>query len=314
MPRPDRRSLWLAATLVAAHEPLPEWLAIAFGVVGTQDPVSSGPQEEQLSSWRREHLRVAAATARSLGRPLLVLLVPEGAPSHAVGQWFGSFLAHGSNAALDDVSSCALVCARAEEVKAELRIGDVSLVAPASGVGMLLVEPAATEAKQPAKVTQIAVELELSFPPPPKPREILEHQQAERAWREAGLAKIEAALREGLQRHGVDRARLAANALAALTDAERQQVEAWLRDGGNLDPATLKRASAWVQQRVASLPEERRLARTQELGTALRTLLQWQQPSGAVWGDWSCPPCGRGHVPPLCARFLDFYTRPAEPQ
>ncbi|MBL8735718.1 MAG: hypothetical protein JNL12_04765 [Planctomycetes bacterium] len=314
MARTDQRSVVLAATLVAVHLPMPEWLAQAFDLVRPQQPGSQGADPAKLSAWRREQLRTAAATARIVGKPLLVLLVPEGVPSHAVGLWFGSFLVHGSDAAMGDVSLCTLACARADEVKSELELVDESLVAPASGVGLLLVEPIATEAKQPAKVTQIAVELELSFPPPPKPREFVEHQLAERAWREVGLAKIATALRDGLQRHGVDRARLAANALAALRDAERQQVEAWLRDGGNLEPATLKRASAWLQQRVAALPEERRLVRTQELGTALRTLLQWQQPSGSVWGDWSCPPCGRGHVPPLCARFLDFYTRPAEPK
>lgn len=316
MTRLAHPSLLVVATLAAVQTPLPEWLAVAFGIAGTQDPGSPEQQEAKLSAWRREQLRMAAATARSLGRPLLVLLVPEGAPNHAAGLWYGAFLWHCHPDALFDATLCTLVCARAEELKAELGTTDANVAPPKLGVAMLLIDLPADTKAEPTKVTRIEPELELAFPRKagPAPQERAEVDRDERVWRESGLRRLAKALHEGLEQHGVDRARLAAAVSRSLPEVEQKEVQAWLRDGGHIDVAMLLRIAPLLQQQVPELPKARRVARQEELGNMLRTALGWRPVSGAVWGDATCPPCGRGHVPPLCLRFLDFYTQPADPK
>jgi hypothetical protein len=304
----------LAATLVAAQAPMPEWLAHAFGLASTQDPDSLEVALAKLSTWRRGQLRDAAATARTLGRPLLVLLVPDGQPSHAVGQWYGSFFRHAPTDALFDVSLCTVVCASADEVNAELRTKDANVAPPKQAVAMLLIDLPADPKVAPTKVTRIEPEIERMFPPegaPPRD-ERAAFDRAERAWRESGLRRLANALHEGLAQHGVDSAPQAAIVASSLPEAEQREVQTWLRDGGHIDIAMVLRIAPLLQRQVADLPKARRIARYEELGNMLRTALINQRVPGSVWGDATCPPCGRGHVPPLCGRFLDFYTQPAE--
>lgn len=318
MTRLDRRSLLLAATLVATQASMPEWLAHAFGFAGAQDPASREPQEK-LSAWRREQLRDAATTARQLSRPLLVLLVPEDAQRHAVGQWYGAFFWHAAADAMFDATLGTLVCATADELKAELGTTDANVAAPKQGVAMLLVDLPATAKAAPSRITRIEPELELVFAPTDaKPGKQgmrggdPELDRAEHAWRERGIARMAAALHDGLQRHAVDRGQQAATVAAALRATEQKQVQAWLREGGELRPAQLLRMAPLLQQQIAELPKERRAAMQEELARQLRTALTSQRVPGSVWGDATCPPCGMARVAPLCGRFLDFYSQPTK--
>jgi hypothetical protein len=314
MTRLDRRSLLLAATLVVAQQPMPEWLSYAFGPSAAQDPDSPEVALAKLSTWRRGQLREVAATARTLGRPLLVLLVPDGQPSHAVGQWYGAFFGYARPEAMFDVSLCTVVCASADEVKVELGTKDANVAPPKQAVAMLLIDLPADPKAAPTKVTRIEPELERTFPregaPPRDERAAFD--RAERAWRESGLRRLANALHEGLAQHGVDSAPQAAVVARSLTEPEQREVQAWLRDGGHIDIAMLLRIAPLLQQQVADLPKARRIARYEELGNMLRTARIHQRVPGSVWGDAFCPPCGMGRVAPLCGRFLDFYTQPAE--
>jgi len=120
------------------------------------------------------------------------------------------------------------------------------------------------------------------------------------------------ALHEGLAQHGVDSAPQAAVVARSLTEPEQREVQAWLRDGGHIDVAMLLRIAPLLQQQVVDLPKARRIARYEELGDMLRMARIHQRVAGSVWGDATCPPCGMGRVAPLCERFLDFYTQPAD--
>jgi hypothetical protein len=314
MTRLDRRSLLLAATMVVAQQPMPEWLSYAFGPSAAQDPDSPEVALAKLSTWRRGQLREVAATARTLGRPLLVLLVPDGQPSHAVGQWYGAFFGYARPEAMFDVSLCTVVCASADEVKVELGTKDANVAPPKQAVAMLLIDLLGDPKAAPTKVTRIEPELERTFPregaPPRDERAAFD--RAERAWRESGLRRLANALHEGLAQHGVDSAPQAAVVARSLTEPEQREVQAWLRDGGHIDIAMLLRIAPLLQQQVADLPKARRIARYEELGNMLRTARIHQRVPGSVWGDAFCPPCGMGRVAPLCGRFLDFYTQPAE--
>lgn len=315
----DRRSLLLAATLVATQASMPEWLAHAFGVSIAQDPASR-EQQEKLSAWRREQLRVAATTASKLSRPLLVLLVPDGEPSHATGMWYGAFFRHSPMEALFDVSLCVVVCASADEVRAEFGTKDANVAPPKQGVAMLLVDLPADPKTVPTKVTRIEPELDLVFPHavrgPSKhvgPGGDPELDRAERAWRENGIACMAKALHDGLQRHAVDRGQQAATVAATLREADRKQLQAWLREGTGIELAQMLHAAPLLQQRITELPVAQRAARQDELGIQLRSALLNQPVAGASWGT-PCPTCGLGRVPPLCGLFLDFYTQPANPK
>lgn len=320
MTRLDRRSLLLAATLVATQASMPEWLAHAFGLASAQDPASQEQQQAKLSAWRRGQLRDAAATARTLARPMLVLLVPEGQPGQAVGQWYGAFFRHAPIEALFDVSLCVVVCASADEVRAELGTKDANAAPPKRGVAMLLIDMPADPKAAPTKFTRIEPELELVFPHamrgPGKhvgPGGDPELDRAERAWRENGIACMAKALHDGLQHHVVDRGQQAATVAATLREADRKQLQAWLREGTGLEPAHVLHAAPLLQQRIAELPMAQRAARQDELGIQLRSALLSQPVPGASWGI-PCPTCGLGHVSPLCELFLDFYTQPANPK
>jgi hypothetical protein len=320
MTRLDRRSLLLAATFVAAQQPMPEWLAHAFGVSSAQDPASR-EQQEKLSAWRREQLRVAATTASKLSRPLLVLLVPEDPLLHAVGQWYGAFFSHAPTEAMLDVTLCTLVCASAEEVKAELGTTDATVAPPKHGVAMLLIDLPADPKGAPTKVTRIEPELELSFVPPmPKPDEqaglggAQECHRTEQAWREGGVARMAASLRDGMKRHVVDRGQQAATVVATLLEVERKLLQLWLREGSEIPPAQLLHVAPLLQQQVAELPKAERDARQLALSKQLRSALASQCVPGSVWIDAGCRACGMGHVSPLCERLLYFYTQPANPK
>lgn len=318
MTRLDRRTLLLAATLVATQASMPEWLAHAFGLASKQDPDSLEVALGKLSTWRRGQLRDAAATARTLGRPLLVLLVPDGQPSHAVGQWYGAFFRHARTEALFDVSLCVVVCASADELKTELGTKDANVAPPKQGVAMLLIDLATDPKAAPTKVTRIEPELELVFPHavrgPGKhvgPGRDPELDRAERTWRENGIACMAKSLHDGLQRHVVDRGQQAATVAATLREADQKQLQAWLREGTGIELAQMLHAAPLLQQRITELPVAQRAARQAELGIQLRSALVNQPVLGAAWGT-PCPTCGLGHVPPLCELFLNFYTQPPE--
>lgn len=322
----DSTLVLAAAALLAAYGSAST--AFAAGALPTtpgvravdQDPNGQGERDAELAAWRRAQLSEAAAEARRTGRPLLVLLVPERKDAWAAGEWFGALLRHGDDAFQIDASACVLACAPAPDVQAELGATAAAAAPSPCEVALLLVDLPASAKAAPSKVTRIEPALQFRPPLPPAPTRPGEPRGPrhggtlswQQGWREAGVRMLSVAVHAAARKHGIDASAAATAAERALTAAERDVAESWLRDGGDLDPALLQRAAAYLRQQAEGLPAPRRTHAVADLASALRATAAERPVAGAVWADANCPPCGMAAVSPLCERFLDFFAQPGQ--
>jgi len=156
-----------------------------------------------------ELLRAAWSRAKTDGRPLFVLVIPNVAAQYQHGEAWGQFLLHGDEAALERLAACTLVAAKMEWVRDVLPdiIGlpadtPSALYIPADGKGVAVVR----------------VDADLAGPP---------------AW-DAPMDEREAVYRERVARLG---AAITSALPAAAGDAQRLQGEppagaAWALDTG----------------------------------------------------------------------------------
>lgn len=319
----DTTIVLATAALLAAYAAAPTARAAAAQTDATsvraagQDPDRATTPDEQLAAWRRAQLRAAAAQARRLGRPLLVLLVPDRSVAEDAGQWFGALLRHGDDAFQFDAAACVLACAPAADVQNELGASAAASAPSPCEVALLLLDLPAAAKASPSKVTRIEPALQFRPPAPKHPSGPDDQPMPRRGgqrdehldWRTEGVRTLAAAVHAAARKHGVDLAAVATAAERALTDAQRQLVQDWLRDGGDIDPALLPSAAVAMQQQAARLPAPRRTQAQAELATALRATAAERPVAGAVWGNAYCPPCGMAAVSPLCERFLDFFAQ-----
>ncbi|MFN9757836.1 MAG: hypothetical protein ACK58X_15625 [Planctomycetota bacterium] len=293
-----------------------------------QDPSGDAKRDAELAAWRRAQLRAAAAEARRTGRPLLVLLVPERKDAREAGHGFGALLRHGDDAFQFDAAACVLACAPAPDVQAELGAAAAAAAPSPCEVALLVVDLPASAKAAPSKVTRIepALHFRTTLTPepttpdePPGPRHGSDLAW-QRDWRTAGVRTLSAAVHAAARKPGVDASAAATAAERALTAAERDVAESWLRDGaeswlcegGDLDPALLQRAAAYLRQLAQALPAPRRTQALADLASALRATAAERPVAGAVWADANCPPCGMAAVSPLCERFLEFFAQPRQ--
>jgi hypothetical protein len=285
-----------------------------------QDPNGDAKRDAELAAWRRAQLRAAATEARRTGRPLLVLLVPERKDAWAAGQWFGALLRHGDDAFQFDAAACVLACAPAADVQAELGATAAATAPSPCEVALLLLDLPVSAKAAPSKVTRIEPALQFRPPLPPEPTTPDEPPGPQRGgdlawqrdWRMEGVRTLSVAVHAAARKHGVDASAAATAAERELTAAERDVAESWLRDGGDLDPALLQRAAAYLRQQAQALPAPRRTQALADLASALRATAAERPAAGAVWADANCPPCGMAAVSPLCERFLDFFAQPRQ--
>jgi hypothetical protein len=306
----------VAATGFAAA---PAWCVraavLAAPASGAQKPGDAA--EDPVAAWRRRQFVEAVAVARAEGRPLLVLLVPERKDAWEAGHWFGALLRHGDDAFQFDAAACVLACAPIAEVQARLGAAAAAVAPSPCEVALLLVDLPASAKAAPTKVTRIVPALQFRPPTPPEPKSPSEPPVPQRGgdlawqldWRTQGVRTLSAAVHAAAQKHGVDPAAVAMATERGLTAAEREQAQAWLRDGGDLAPALLLRAAVALRQQAQALPAPRRTQAQAELATALRATAAERPVAGAVWGNAYCPPCGMAAVSPLCERFLDFFAQ-----
>jgi hypothetical protein len=319
----DRRSFFKRGALLSGAAALPDWLARAFGVSSdraTQDPSTTAPAEDPLGVWRRQQLRAALTTAAAHGKPLLVLLVPERDQQGAAGRWYGSWMNHGGDQALEQLGSCTLAAATPAELAAECAFDAALVAAPKHAVAMMLFDAAQVlgERKEPLRMTRIEPEL----PAASRTAEAAEQRRTALAGGEA----LTAALLDGLARHGANLATLATAASARLDAASQQTLQAFIERGASAPDALLVRGTAIVRRALADLPDAERKVRRERLGAAIRAEVVLRQIAGSRWmrgggclSEFEHPTkqegelyggvaCGMGMVPPLAERFLTFYA------
>lgn len=322
----DRRS-FVGHTLTAlGAAAAPAWLARAFGfaVPSTlqQDPVAD---DAKLVAWRKQQLAVALVTAKAHGKPLLVLVVPEDEHDRRLaGRWFGGWLTNGDELAFATRGLCTLACARLGEAREVLGLPADALDPTKATVTMLLVDAHRAQVGAAWGATAIRIAPEL----PLLERVRGGFDEKGEAIARRGFRAITESLRSGLERHGATLPALAVACLLTLDVEQQQQLEVWVRNGGDVPAELLERGLAELQLRIAALPEPTRAVRASRLAKALQLELCYRPVAGARWKGDTCGSveerptkaeeptlvisCGMAQVEPLCELFLDFYTQPPE--
>ena len=320
----DRRSFVARSLTVLGGPAAPAWLARAFGFAApstvVQDPVAT---DAQLVAWRQQQLAVAMLTAKAQaqGKPLLVLVVPEVEGVRLLaGRWFGGWLTNGDEQAFVTFGLCTLACARLGEAREVLGLQADAMESTKATVTMLLVD--AHRAQVGAAWGATAIRIEPVLPILERVRGGFDEKGEAVARR--GFRAITDSLRSGLERHGATLPALAVAALLTLDVEQQQQLEAWVRNGGDVPAGLLERGLAELQLRVAALPEPTRTVRAGQLTEALQGELRHRPVAGSRWRDAMCGygeehssgneresvviSCGMARCEPLCQTFLDFYS------
>lgn len=317
----DRRSLFAAALSAASLQAAPAWLTRWFA---PQDPATQAPSGQDPPS-REQQLKAAAQRAHDEGKRLLVFVVPETDPTtgkgvaemSARGQWLGAFVTHCGTPAVFDLAACVLACATTAEVQ------KVVATEPIAGEPLMLVVDAfriGEENDAVPKVTPIEYQLpNLS----PTAEDEHDHWQQRVA---AGIDAIAAAVKKGLDRHGLNLATLAKDASERLDESDRAAFERWIQGGDPVADRLMVRMVAEVRRVAGTRPdaERRRLLELLE-GAVAKEVVKRAIP-GARWyvpgGCGSQPEeqtaeekkarpmlaCGMAMMPPLCERFLNLYV------
>ncbi|MBL8735717.1 MAG: hypothetical protein JNL12_04760 [Planctomycetes bacterium] len=328
----DRRSFFARSLAsVAGLAAAPTWLAHAFGLgapaAGAQDP-APGTVADPVAAWRKQQLTAAIATAKAHGKPLLVLVVPDAQDKVWEGsQWFGAWLTHGDALARETFGLCTLVCARMGEVEEMAGVRGDAVAKTTKAVTMLLVDPtrAGQEVDKPIRATRIELEVPAITPGARRAEGDVSPEDAV-ALRRKGLAAMTAALQVGLEKHGATLDELAKASLRTLDDAQQKALTAWLEAGTPVPAELLVRGLPELRRRLAAASEADRAARLPQLAAAIETVVVRRQVAGSRWqrsggcgNDFEAPTeeekknglmiaCGLGTVPPLCERFLGFYS------
>lgn len=327
----DRRSFFARSLAsVAGLAAAPTWVAQAFGLGDStvpQDP-ESGTVADPVAVWRKQQLTAAIATAKAHGKPLLVLVVPDAQDKVWEGsQWFGAWLTHGDAHARETFGLCTLVCARMGEVEEMAGVRGDAVAKTTKAVTMLLVDPtrAGQEADKPVRATRIEPELP-AVPPGARMLAGDGTQEEAEAARRKGLATMTTALRAGLDKHEATLDELAKSSLRTLGDAQQKALTAWVEAGTPVPAELLVRGLPELRRRLAAASETDRAARLPQLAAAIETVVVRRQIAGSRWQNgggcgnhFEAPTeeekkngmmvaCGMGIVPPLCERFLGFYS------
>jgi len=327
----DRRSFVVRSLTVLGGAAAPAWLARGFGFAApsstTQDPQPAAKVD--LVAWRKQQLAEALATAKAHGKPLLVLVVPDDKPvAWGASEWFGAWMTHGGPLARETFGLCTLACARMGEIEAVAGVRGDAVAKTTKAVTMLLVDPtrAGQGADEPVRAVRIEPELPIESLGARTLEGVEPREQAETAaLQRKGLAAMTEALQAGLVAHGASLAELAKASSSTLDATQQQALAAWVKDGKSTPHELLVRGLAALRGDLAGLPETVKTARLAELSKAVFDVVVRQQVAGSRWrtrgvcaSQFESPteneksvsvvPCGMAMVPPLCERFLDFYS------
>lgn len=289
----------------------PRWLVEGFRPRAQPDGAPQRHDPPPLDVVLRKQLE----RARSLGKPLLVLVVPaEREQVWARQDLFGQYLHLCSPSALADLALCELACAE------RATLDELGLqLAPGSRAEPLLV---LAETDRSA-ATLLSIDPELPELPEPDPEQAREAR--ERAWDRTLLARVDAlaaAVRAALVGAPATLERRAEQVRATLDAGEQRMVELWIESAERTPTQRVDRIAALLALAASTRPELR-AGCEEALARAARERLRLAAPPGAWWAshtgcgvdiEGQAEPylysCGMGRVSELGRRFLFFYTTP----
>jgi len=271
----QRRQLLTLAAGGLAGAGAPSWVAERFTPERDRRLVEAGVQR-----------------AKTAGKPLLVLLVPETDEGGATqrGQLWGAFFGLASDEDLAELALCEVVCAPASELPNG---------ALAEGALAVLLE---ADPLQREGVGVSAADLD---GPLPSPYEVLETPPA--VVQRLGL--LRARLRAAIVPDAATIEYRKQRSLASLTGMEPWVLEGFWTWSNRPKLSSADRAAGFLYWEAlrTRVPEARWRS---VLGRAAALRLWEQDPAGASWHQTPavCPPCGMGHVSDASRHFLRFFT------
>ncbi len=294
-----RRFLAFSAALCAAGIPSSMACRVAGFSLATQRALPEIDPEDPVST--------AIARARAMGKPLLVLIVPEEEKEQRErGTVIGSLLSEGDADSLIALSLCEVLCASMEEL--DRVVPDVDPEAL-----MVLVETGADKLSSLGGGQELPELLDEDFET--EEREYFNSFLARRDYLESELRDLVAADAAMVKRRGEESRR-------SLSDSEHA---ALLQDAEDAyeNPRLVDRAAGLVLSMAAERKVPLRKTRL-ALCVAAKARVRTAPPTGAKWGNYTgcgydledvepkdqpCRfACGTGFTPVLGRRFLAFYV------
>ncbi len=298
----------VAVPVAAVTATWPDFLRSAFAVKPAPPHAEDGDGLTVVSeSFRR---------AQRAGKPLLVLIIPQGDNKWERGRHFGAWLNHGTADQLWPLALVEVACAT---------MNDLRRLVPTVGLGeplMVLVETDAV----PTTVTRLNANLDQPAQRAQRPANVEEWRELER--REDAQVDHEISVLARLVRKPLVDADALARRAGQARSALPPELLAQLQNGtptpellaqpAQVDRVAAMWAGAAVQAGAAPSPM------TTVLAAAARERLLHQRVPGSHWANSSgCGSsieghpdygrgiaCGMGHVPAKSSRFLYFYTVP----
>jgi hypothetical protein len=301
----DRRRFLGATAGLAATALWPGWLKHAFGerdLPPDPDPRSPG----LASAYRR---------AQSLGKPLLVLIIPQdNADRYHRGRAFGELINHGGDAALATLALCEVVCAPMSEV--------LSFTTLHGNAEPLMVLLETDEPSPRARMIDAALADRADFAGR-RAQDWEATQRAEETAIEQRIQTLTQLLHRALLPDSGALERRALQSRNRLEASEIAAVERATLEGRDLRIALVDRAAALVALAAKQREAAHEPMYVALLARAAAARLRNQPPPGAYWAVASgCGTtvegreelsrmfaCGMGHVPAKSQRFLYFYTQ-----
>jgi hypothetical protein len=270
------------------------WLSHYFGLAFAGDDPKVAAMGNVTDAYRR---------ASSLGKPLLVLVIPAGkAGRFTRGEIFGALLNHGGRGAYLDLALCEIACATVADAKLQLP----GLKVEGEPLMLLVETDCATPRSTPVDPQ---IRYDISSKDGDKEDELVK----------ARLEQVVASLRAAVAPDAKALASRAALAESRLPADEVKAIHAAVADGKTPQPQALERAPAIVRARAED-PVAGRQEILDALAAATEKRVTGPPPAGAKWahsggcgirfeGEASGVACGMGYTPELSQRFLWFFTQ-----
>lgn len=262
---------------------------------------------------RRRQVEAGLAEARAMGKPVLILVVPEAVFFETDTDLAArSRILSGLLLTQDIDMRCEL--ARLQPIAAKLsELTAIAGIAPPPGLPCaLLLNPPPAESRGPNDsntFTPIVLDgrsADFVVPEADTTQDVRERQLAFLSAKEAELMT---ALPQAITAHGIDRAALARAVETRLSAADHRAVTEWLAGDRTPEPALVVRAAPWILQVAETRPGPTRTALRKAVATAFS---QWILAAPVPGARWAGPAYGDAcslhpKLPPLPDRHLRFH-------
>lgn len=313
----------IAAAVTAAT--WPQFIREAFAdEPALEPPEPPAPRKPDAKTVAEEEKRERLAVlsdgyrrAQKAGKPLLVIIIPDDRSKRwQRGEYFGSYINHGTSEQIFALSLCEVICSGMSELRQ---------MVPTVGLGEPLAVLVETD-RVPATVRRLEARLpDLRHDPDSRPRSVEDYQARERRETEevdTRIALLSKLVHDAVAANPGMLQQRASQLKSVVSAATLAPIEATLRDKGKLTEADADRGAAIVALFAQQADKATRGELHKTLARSVEQRLRKQRVPGSHWAHQSgCGTtvegvkdhgpmiaCGMGHVPEKANRFLYFFS------